>query len=454
MELHILGIGGTFMASLAILADAMGHRVTGQDRDIYPPMSDQLAEHQIPVFEGYRSDVIPPESLVIVGNALSRGNPAVECVLNRGQVYTSGPRWLQEHVLGQREIIAVAGTHGKTTTASLIAWLLEQAGFQPGFLIGGIPENFGISARLGTGPYFVIEADEYDTAFFAKHPKFLYYRPRVLVTTNLEYDHGDIYPDLEHIKQVFHQLIRIVPGNGRILVNQGDSALEDVLKMGCWTPVESFGLQSRARWSATLGGNNGQSFSVFHCDQCLGSVNWSLRGTHNIENALAAVGAVSAVTGSDPMLEAVSSFAGVRRRMTAMPLARNSDVTLYDDFAHHPTAIRRTLEGLVGVGRIIVALEPRSNSMRRGMHSEHLKDALAFADMTYVYRRPDLSWEPSDVLCGLGPRLRVHDDVDSLVKAIVAEVRSGDRIVVMSNGSFEGCVVRLAEALSRRSTFL
>jgi UDP-N-acetylmuramate: L-alanyl-gamma-D-glutamyl-meso-diaminopimelate ligase len=450
MHIHILGIGGTFMAGLAVLAKTQGHRVTGSDAHVYPPMSSQLEVQGVELREGYFEDHLrPPPDLVVIGNAMSRGVPAVEYVLNEEIDYTSGPRWLAEHVLKGRRVIAVAGTHGKTTTASLLAWILEYAGLAPGFLIGGLPRNFGVSARLGEGACFVVEADEYDTAFFDKRSKFLHYRPRILLLNNLEYDHADIFPDLEAIKRQFHHLVRTVPGQGLILAGSGDQHIEDVLAQGCWTPVEHFGLGGR--WSARLESADGARFTAFCDGREVGRVAWELTGRHNVHNAMGALAAaVHAGVAADCASAALGEFRGVRRRLERSGEVRG--VTLYDDFAHHPTAIASTLEGLrgrAGNARLVVIFEPRSNTMRLGVHRNALVPALALADEALLYRPPSLGWDLAEVARALGPKARVFDAVPDIVEHVALTALPGDQVVIMSNGPFEGIRERLLRALDR-----
>ncbi len=453
MKLHILCIGGTFMAGVAALARENGDSVEGSDAGVYPPMSDQLRALDITLHEGYRPESIASDcDAVIVGNALSRGNAAVEHVLDVGIDYTSGAQWLGERVLRSRPVLAVAGTHGKTTTSSLLAWLLEHAGRSPGFLIGGVPENFGVSARMGDlrAP-FVVEADEYDTAFFDKRAKFVHYRPQVAILNNLEFDHADIYPDLAAIEKQFHHLVRSVPGHGRLIVNAEDAALARVLAMGCWTPVDTFGFDA-GDWRAELLADDGSSFRVNRGGIEIGSVQWSMLGRHNVLNAVAAVAAAAAI-GVEPSraLQALADFRAPKRRMEL--LVTVDDIEVYDDFAHHPTAIRATLEGVrasAGSNRIIVALEPRSNSMRMGVHSAQIAPSLAAADRVIFLARPELPWDPSRVLDGLGGRGRVVADADALLAALHDEVRAGDRVVFMSNGGFDGVPRRYAADLHNR----
>ncbi len=450
MNIHILGICGTFMGGLAQIARALGHEVSGSDVNVYPPMSDQLVEAGIDLMEGYDPQHLdPPPDQVIIGNALSRGNPIVEHVLDRGLPYTSGPQWLAEHVLQDRWVLAVAGTHGKTTTASMLAWILDYAQLAPGFLIGGVPQNFGVSARAGQTPFFVIEADEYDTAFFDKRSKFVHYRPRTLVVNNLEFDHADIFEDLAAIQRQFHHLVRTVPSNGLIVAPRNDPNLAAVLEQGCWTPLEYVEPYAETTWHVGNAVADGSAFDVICEAEQVGRVTWSLTGQHNVANALAALAAarhagVPAAVG----VEALCGFENVKRRMELR--GERHGVRVYDDFAHHPTAIRLTLEGLrahVGDGRIVAVLEPRSNTMRMGVHAAQLADALSAADAVWVYAPADLGWEIDDLLGGLGDRLHVHDRTASIVEQVAGSATAGDHILVMSNGGFEGIHQRLLDAL-------
>ncbi len=451
MKLHILGICGTFMGGVAALARELGHDVDGSDQNVYPPMSTQLQALGITLTQGYLPENIADDTdSVIVGNALSRGNAAVEHVLNARLDYTSGAEWLREQVLPGRTTLAVAGTHGKTTTSSILAFLLEAAGRDPGFLVGGVPENFGVSARLGSGKEFVVEADEYDTAFFDKRSKFVHYRPTVAVLNNLEFDHADIFPDLAAIERQFHHLVRIVPGNGRLIVNGEDAALERVLAKGCWTPVERFAIDGQAEWQARLIREDGTEFAVSYHGRQIGIVRWSLLGRHNVMNALAALAAAQAVgVDAGTVMAALADFVSVKRRMENLGTARG--VTVYDDFAHHPTAIRTTLEGLrarVGAARIVVALEPRSNSMRLGAHAAQLAPALDDADVVVFLHRPELAWDAGAVVSALRGQGESVADVRALIDRLTQVVRDGDHLVFMSNGGFEGaprrCLAELA----------
>jgi UDP-N-acetylmuramate: L-alanyl-gamma-D-glutamyl-meso-diaminopimelate ligase len=449
MRLHILGICGTFMGGVAALARELGLTVEGADANVYPPMSTQLEALGIGLMNGYSADHLKPApDLVVVGNAMTRGNPAVEYMLDQQLRYISGPQWLGETLLPGREVLAVAGTHGKTTTTSLLAHLLESAGLSPGFLIGGVPGNFDVSARVGSGKPFVIEADEYDSAFFDKRSKFVHYRPRIAILNNLEYDHADIFPDVAAIQRQFHHLVRTVPGNGRLIVNAHDHHLAEVLAMGCWTPVETFGI-GQGHWQAELIEADGSAFTVRRGDEVIGEIRWSLLGNHSVMNALAALAAATAA-GADPraLLSAFASFDSVKRRMEVVGEANG--VRVYDDFAHHPTAIATTLAGLrakVGKARIVVALEPRSNSMRLGAHAEALAPSLADADAVVFLHRPELSWDAGKVTGALNGRGSTVPTVDALIAALRSEVRSGDHVVFMSNGGFEGAPRRFAAAI-------
>jgi len=457
MHLHILGICGTFMGGIAGLARAAGHRVTGSDRNIYPPMSTQLAALGIEIIEGYEAgqlDLRP--DLVVVGNVISRGMPVIEAVLDRGLPYMSGPEWLGTQILRERWVLAVAGTHGKTTTASMLAFILEDAGLCPGFLIGGVPQNFGASARLGATPLFVIEADEYDTAFFDKRAKFMHYRPRTLVPNNLEYDHADIYPDLAAIERQFQHLLRTVPGTGRVLCHGADPALARVLAAGCWSPVERFarGGGAAVQWSARCSEAGDYSrFEVLYDGRECGELRWSTIGAHNVDNALAALSAARhAGVPVSRAIEALSRFRGVERRMQLRGEA--AGVRVYDDFAHHPTAIATTLDGLrrrVGRERIVAVLEPRSNTMRLGVHGAALADALVQADETWIYAPPQLGWDVATAMAPLGAKAHVIRDFDALLAGLAAALRPGDHALIMSNGGFGGLHTRLLEALGGRA---
>jgi len=449
MRLHILGICGTFMGGVAALARELGHTVEGSDTNVYPPMSTQLEALGIGLMSGYAAEHLrPAPDLVVVGNAMTRGNPAVEYMLDQRLRYISGPQWLGETVLADRDVLAVAGTHGKTTTTSLLAHLLESVGLAPGFLVGGVPGNFGVSARLGRGKPFVIEADEYDTAFFDKRSKFVHYRPRIAILNNLEYDHADIFPDVAAIQRQFHHLVRTVPGNGRLIVNAHDVRLAEVLATGCWTPVETFGI-GRGDWRATLIEADGSAFTVHRGGELIGDVRWPLLGNHSVMNALAALAAATAA-GADPraLLPAFATFESVKRRMELV--GEVNGVRVYDDFAHHPTAIATTLAGLrakVGGARILVALEPRSNSMRQGAHAEALAPSLADADAVVFLHRPELPWDASHVTAALDGRGSTAPTVDALIAALHAQAQPGDQVIFMSNGGFEAAPRRFVERL-------
>ena len=450
MHIHILGICGTFMGGVALLARAKGHRVSGSDANVYPPMSTQLEEAGIELTEGYAADHLQPEpDMVVVGNAMTRGNPAVEYVLDRGLPYASGPQWLADHVLHDRWVLAVAGTHGKTSTASLLAWILEDAGLSPGFLIGGVPRNFGCSARLGESPFFVVEADEYDTAFFDKRSKFVHYRPRTLVLNNLEFDHADIFDDLAMIQRQFHHLVRTVPSSGLIIAPESDANLDAVLAMGCWTPVERFSATRPSQWEVRRATPDGSCFDVFHGSAREGRVSWELNGLHNVNNGLAAIAAARhAGVPAAVAIDALSRYRNVKRRMETRGRVRG--VTVYDDFAHHPTAIATTLAGLrarVGDARIIAVLEPRSNTMRMGVHRETLAESLSAADRVYVHRPRDIGWDIDTLFRERRDAAAVFDDVEAIVGSIAAIARDGDHVLVMSNGGFEDIHRRILSAL-------
>ncbi len=457
MHIHILGICGTFMGGLAILARQLGYRVTGSDANVYPPMSTQLEQAGIELMEGYQAAHLEPApDLVVIGNALSRGNPAIEHVLANGLAYMSGPEFLSRHALHGRWVLAVAGTHGKTTTSTMLAWILEYAGLSPGFLIGGVPLDFGLSARLGEAPFFVVEADEYDTAFFDKRSKFVHYRPRTLVMNNLEYDHADIFADIDAIKQQFHHLVRIVPGNGLIITPAADANLNDVLAKGCWTPVERFlapgsGITPGA-WRVDNFTPDGSAFDVCLGNDSLGRVSWQLTGHHNMENALAAIAAARhAGVAPKHAIDALSRFRGVKRRMEER--ANVDGITIYDDFAHHPTAIAKTLDGLrkrVHGARIIAVLEPRSNTMRLGVHKHTLAPSLNAADRVLLFQPPDLGWPLDSIARELGDKGRVFETVPAIVDHINTIARPGDHILIMSNGAFGGIHDLLITALEKR----
>ncbi|WP_020394236.1 UDP-N-acetylmuramate:L-alanyl-gamma-D-glutamyl-meso-diaminopimelate ligase [Thiolinea disciformis] len=449
MSIHILGICGTFMGGIALLAREKGFIVSGADANVYPPMSTMLSEQGITITEGYEPADLPQDgSMIVVGNVMKRGLPVVEHMLNRQLAYTSGPQWLFEHILKDRWVLAVAGTHGKTTTASMLAWILEDVGLKPGFLIGGVPENFGVSARLGESPFFVVEADEYDTAFFDKRSKFVHYHPRTVILNNLEYDHADIFPNIQAIQTQFHHLMRMVPGIGLAVTNGKDEQLRQTLAMGCWTPVETF---AQGDWQARYVKADGSLFEVSYQGQVQGVVEWFLLGEHNVNNALAAIAAArhAGVQASDAV-RALSRFKGVKRRMQLRGEARG--VKVYDDFAHHPTAIATTVAGLrakVGAARIIAVLEPRSNTMRLGTHKEELAHSLKEADQVWLYQPAGLSWGLDTVVQDLAGRGSLADNINDLVHRVAASVQAGDHILVMSNGGFGGIHEKLLHQLSQ-----
>jgi UDP-N-acetylmuramate: L-alanyl-gamma-D-glutamyl-meso-diaminopimelate ligase len=457
-HIHILGIAGTFMGGLAAIAKAAGFRVTGSDLNVYPPMSTQLQALGIEFIQGYGAEQLDLKpDMVVVGNALSRGSPVIEAMLDRGMAYTSGPLWLAEQVLHERHVIAVTGTHGKTTTTAMLTWILEHAGLTPGYLVGGVPSNFESSARLGRPPFFVIEADEYDTAFFDKRAKFVHYRPRTVILNNLEYDHADIYPDVAAIRRQFNQLLRTVPGAGRLIVNAHDGELAATLSEGCWTPRESFGLAHGVApdgdWSAHIAKDSAASrFAVHFQGREVAQVAWTLIGEHNVMNALAAIGAAQhAGVTPERAAQALNEFRGVKRRMELRGEA--AGVRVYDDFAHHPTAIETTLKGLrarVGAARIIAVLEPRSNTMKMGVHSETLAPSLAAADKSWLLNAADLGWDLKSAVSSLGVRVSLAGTVEALVKGLAAEARAGDHVLVMSNGGFGGLHEKLLAALRAR----
>lgn len=450
LHIHILGICGTFMGGLALIARELGYTVSGSDQNVYPPMSTQLEEQGIRLMNGYRAENLDCKpDLVVIGNAMSRGNPEVEAVLNRGLPYISGPQWLAEHVLQGKWVLAVAGTHGKTTTSSLLSWILEFNGFKPGFLIGGIPLNFGISARLGESDFFVIEADEYDCAFFDKRSKFLHYRPRTAILNNLEYDHADIFEDLEAIKKQFHHLVRTIPGEGLIIAPNCERHVSEVLEMGCWTPVVKTGIGGEAEWQADLLKADGSQFEVSFAGQLQGAVQWDLTGQHNVYNALAAIAAARhiGIQACDAMA-ALEQFRNVKRRMEV--IVKHDAVTVYDDFAHHPTAIKTTLDGLrkqVGTEKILAIVEPRSNTMRLGVHTQSLAESLAEADQAIIYQPENLGWDLSQLL-QYASNIQICSELDVIIERIKAESDGICHVLLMSNGSFGGIYQRLRDELS------
>jgi UDP-N-acetylmuramate: L-alanyl-gamma-D-glutamyl-meso-diaminopimelate ligase len=448
MHLHILGICGTFMGGLAALAREAGHRVTGCDANVYPPMSDQLRALDIELIEGFDAGqlALKPDVFVI-GNVVTRGNALMEALLDAGAAYTSGPQWLAEHVLFGRHVLAVAGTHGKTTTTAMLAWILETAGQQPGFLVGGVPQNFGVSARLGQGRHFVIEADEYDTALFDKRSKFVHYRPRTAILNNLEHDHADIFPDLAAIETQFHHLVRTVPASGRLVVNARDAALQRVLQRGCWSEVQRFGTKREEPGGLCARGEP-HAFDVLRGSLKIGRVEWPLIGDHNQMNALAAIGAAEHVgVAPDVAAAALASFKNVRRRLEMRGEA--AGVKVYDDFAHHPTAMHTTIAGLrrkVGVQRILAVFEPRSNTMKLGSMKAQLPWALEEADLSFCLQG-DYGWSAREALAPLGSQAVVAESVDALVAAVVRVARAGDHLLCMSNGGFGGIHTKLLDAL-------
>jgi len=449
VHIHILGICGTFMGGLALIARELGHTVSGSDQNVYPPMSTQLAEQGIQLMPGYSAENLQPKpDLVVIGNALSRGNPEVEAVLNQGLKYTSGPQWLAEYVLQDKWVLAVAGTHGKTTTSSMLAWILEHQGFNPGFLIGGIPMNFGVSARSGKSDFFVIEADEYDCAFFDKRSKFVHYRPRTAILNNLEFDHADIFEDLAAIKRQFHYLVRTIPGEGLIVSPEADKNIQETLAMGCWTPVQLTAIDQGATWQAELIEQDGSQFGVSFNQQDQGQVVWQLTGLHNVYNALAAIAAARHI-GILPgdAITALRAFKNVKRRMEV--IAQIKGVTIYDDFAHHPTAIKMTLEGLrkhVGSEKIIAVLEPRSNTMRMGIHRKTLAESLALAERVIIYQPEDLGWDLSE-LKDYADNIQLCSSIDDIISELAREVQPNSHFLLMSNGGFGGIYQRLQNEL-------
>ena len=438
------------MSGVAILAKQSGHEVVGSDMNVYPPMSTQLMEQGVQLIEGYDpSSIDPTVDCVIVGNVIKRGNPAMEYVLANGIPYTSGPAWLFENVLKNRWVLGVAGTHGKTTTTSLLAWILEAAGLAPGFLIGGVPENFGVSARLGSHPYFVIEADEYDSAFFDKRSKFIHYHPKTLILNNLEYDHADIFPDLQAIKQQFHYLVRTIPGNGLILYLAKDNHLSDVLEMGCWTKTSSFG--AGGEWQAFLLENDGSAFTVLQTGKPVGDVHWNLLGHHNVENALAAISAAHhAGVSPEEAIRALATFKNVKRRLEIK--GKVKEIVVYDDFAHHPTAIATTLAGLrakIGkAARMIVVIEFGSYTMRSGVHKDKIQDALTQADMV-ICKSTERDWGLKAILAQFKQPTAMYDDIDTLVQSLVPRLRAGDHVVIMSNAGFGGIHHKMLNAIEK-----
>ena len=447
MHIHILGICGTFMGSLAQLAVASGHRVSGCDANVYPPMSTQLEQGGIKIIQGYDpAQLDPAPDLVVIGNAMSRSNPCVEAVLDKGIPYTSGPQWLGEVFLQDKWVLAVSGTHGKTTTATMLAWVLDYAGYQPGFLIGGVPKNFAVSAQLGESPFFVVEADEYDSAFFDKRSKFVHYRPRTLVMNNLEFDHADIFADLAAIQTQFHHLLRTVPGIGRVIAPAADGNLAEVLERGCWSELEKTG--SGQQWQAQLLNADGSRFKVLMAGEEQGEVCWGQTGQHSVDNGLMAIAAARHV-GVEPhtACEALSNFEGVKRRMEL--LLDHNGIKVYDDFAHHPTAIATTLNGLrenVGDEKIIAVIEPRSNTMKMGHHKNELAASTSAASEVLWFKSDGMDWL-DDVAANSPVPAQTESDLSSLIAKTAAAAQGGAHVVVMSNGGFGGFHFKLIDAL-------
>ncbi|KJF94884.1 UDP-N-acetylmuramate:L-alanyl-gamma-D-glutamyl-meso-diaminopimelate ligase [Photobacterium angustum] len=450
MHIHILGICGTFMGGAAMLARQLGHKVTGSDANVYPPMSTMLEDQGIEIIQGYDPKQLEPApDLVVIGNAMSRGNPCVEYVLNSNLRYTSGPQWLQEYLLHDRWVMAVSGTHGKTTTASMLAWILEDCGYQPGFLVGGVLGNFGISARLGESMFFVVEADEYDSAFFDKRSKFVHYHPRTLIMNNLEFDHADIFDDLKAIQRQFHHLVRTVPGNGRILAPKGVKNIDETLEMGCWSELEYIG--GDGHWRAEKHHADGSVFDVYLDSDMVGTVHWPLVGDHNVNNALMAIAAARHV-GVTPDLacEALAKFINTKRRLELK--GEVNGVTVYDDFAHHPTAIELTLGGLrakVNQSRILAVLEPRSNTMKLGVHKDDLAPSLHAADEVFFFQPPNIPWSVEEIAEQCSQPAYCSADLDDLVNNITNKAQPGDTILVMSNGGFGGIHDKLLAELAK-----
>lgn len=468
MHLHILGICGTFMGSLALLARELGHTVTGSDQSVYPPMSTQLENAGITLMQGYDASHLQPHpDLVIVGNAMKRGIPAVEYMLDAGLAYTSGPAFLADHVLHGKHVLAVAGTHGKTTTTTMLAWVLEQAGLNPGFLIGGVPLGFSHSARLGGSKergglkngkdYFVVEADEYDSAFFDKRSKFVHYHPRTVILNNLEFDHADIFDDLAAIQKQFHHLVRTIPASGQIILPEGVDALDEVLAMGCWTPISKTAIQtansqnsSSSEWQAVLKSEDGSSFAVHYQGQEVGTVNWSMTGLHSVANGIAAIAAAHHIN-IEPAQAclALSNFGGVKRRMELLGTVRGVDV--YDDFAHHPTAIETTLDGIrkkIGNRRLWAIIEPRSNTMRMGNFKAQLAESARVADQVIWYQPAGLDWDLQPVVAAATNAAQVGNDLDTIINRVKTEATDGDVVVIMSNGGFGGLHGKVMAALA------
>jgi len=454
LHIHILGICGTFMGGVAVLARQAGHKVTGSDANVYPPMSTQLEAQGIELMQGYKAEHLVEQDQVVVGNVMSRGNSAIEHVLNKNIPYTSGPQWLAENVLKDKWVLAVAGTHGKTTTSSILVWILEYAGLQPGFLIGGVPANFGVSACLGEGSFFVVEADEYDTAFFDKRSKFVHYHPRTVILNNLEFDHADIFEDLNAIKKQFHHLIRTVPGEGLIVDNEDDENVQDVLQKGSWSQLAGFASKSaspqkESLWMIDNVSEDGRCFDVLYQQKKQGTVEGNLLGPHNRMNALAAIIAAQHVgVPVEQSITALKEFKGVKRRMEVVGEVNNK--TVYDDFAHHPTAITETLQGLkdaVGEAKIWAILEPRSNTMRLGVHRQKLAPSLALADEVILFQPADVDWDMQSVVNEVSGSAKLIRSIDEIVALLAEQTQAGDHILVMSNGAFGGIHQKILNAL-------
>ena len=451
MHIHILGICGTFMGGIAQIARKLGHEVTGSDQNVYPPMSDQLEKAGIELMQGYKAEHLQPApDIVIVGNTISRGNPALEYVLNEQIPFSSGPEWLYSGVLKNKHVLGVSGTHGKTTTTTILSWILEYAGLNPGFLIGGVAENFGVSARYTDSDYFVIEADEYDTAFSDKRSKFIHYHPKTLIINNIEFDHADIFGDIAAIKREFHHLMRVLPENARVIYPKNDEEVENVLDMGCWSLKESFGKEVSANWSIAEASIDFGRFKVMHEGKEAGEVSWSLIGEHNANNALAAIIAAEHVgVPVEKACASLSEFKSVKRRLEC--LFESNGTRVYDDFAHHPTAIRKTLEALrqhTPNNRIIAVMEPRSNTMRMGYHAETLASSFEIADQIFLFQADNVDWDIAEHMTELGECCQVFKDIETIVSLITEQHQSGDQIVIMSNGGFGGIHKKIIEALN------
>lgn len=454
-HIHILGICGTFMGGLALLARAQGFRVTGSDLNVYPPMSTQLEDQGIELIQGFNPkqlDINP--DLVVIGNAMSRGNPCVEAILNKGINYTSGPQFLAEHILPNRWVLAVSGTHGKTSTASMLAWILHECGYEPGFLIGGVPQNFGVSAKLGNSPFFVVEADEYDSAFFDKRSKFVHYHPRTLIINNLEFDHADIFDDLRAIQRQFNHLIRTVPSQGKIIYPSFSQSVTDVIDKGCWSEQETLNIEkSKSGWFLKALTEDGHKFEIFLNGESQGILNWELIGRHNMENALMAIAAARHVGVIPPAsIEALKNFIPPKRRLEN--LGTIAGVTVYDDFAHHPTAIETTLKAMranVGNAKITVVLEPRSNTMKSGVHRATLAHSIALADKICLYQNADVHWDIKAAMQDANLNANVYDDLSQLVQDVVEKSQQGEHIVIMSNGGFGGVHQKILTALCSKA---